>query len=85
MEHERGAFKVKLPDRPTQLRNGSKFMGSIPRAAADVPRMSKIPCQNFSQTVSVAQKIDSLPPKHTFFQTKYWAENPGIFEMHDNF
>jgi hypothetical protein len=33
MEHERGAFKVKLPDRPTQLRNGLKFTGSIPLAA----------------------------------------------------
>jgi hypothetical protein len=30
MEHERGAFKVKLPDRPTRLRNSWKFTGSIP-------------------------------------------------------
>jgi hypothetical protein len=30
MEHERGAFKVKLPDRATQLRNDRKFTSSIP-------------------------------------------------------
>jgi hypothetical protein len=41
MEHERGAFKVKLPNRPTQLRNGSKFTVSIPRAAAAVLRKQK--------------------------------------------
>jgi hypothetical protein len=29
MEHERGAFKVKLPNRSAQLRNGWKFTGSI--------------------------------------------------------
>jgi hypothetical protein len=41
MEHERGAFKVKLPNRPTQLRNGWKFTVSIPRAAAGVLRNRK--------------------------------------------
>jgi hypothetical protein len=38
MEHERGAFKVKLPNRPTQLRNGWKFTGSISRTAVGVSR-----------------------------------------------
>jgi hypothetical protein len=37
MEHERGAFKVKLPNRPTQLRNGWKFMGSIPESPLACP------------------------------------------------
>jgi hypothetical protein len=41
MEHERGAFKVKLLNRLTQLRNGSEFMGSIFRSAAGVLQMSK--------------------------------------------
>ena len=42
MEHERGAFKVKLPNRPTQLRNGWKFTVSIPRAAAGGFEIEKI-------------------------------------------
>jgi hypothetical protein len=41
MEHERGAFKVKLPNRPTQLRNGWKFTVSILRATAGVLRKRK--------------------------------------------
>jgi hypothetical protein len=41
MEHERGAFKVKLPNRPMQLRNGWKFTGSIPPAAASMLRKQK--------------------------------------------
>jgi hypothetical protein len=42
MEQERGAFKVKLPNRPTQLRNGSEFTGSIFRTAADLAPNAKL-------------------------------------------
>jgi len=41
MEHERGAFKVKLPNRPTQLRNGWKFTGSMSRTAVGALRKRK--------------------------------------------
>jgi hypothetical protein len=51
-----------------------------PRAhAAD----AKIPCRNFSQLATDAQKIDSLPSKHTFFWTKKWAGVSGVFAIGD--
>ena len=67
MEHERGAFKVKLPDRPTQLRNDRKFTSSISPDRGRRASEPKIWCRNFSQIGLNAQKIDSLPPRHTFF------------------
>jgi len=71
MEQERGAFKVK----PARLADAVKKWLEIhefhpPCRCRHAPD-AKILCRNFSQNISIAQKIDSMPPKHTFFRTKY--------------
>jgi hypothetical protein len=68
MEHERGAFKVKPATSADAVKKWLEIHGFHPPCGHCRPAsIAKIPCQNFSQTTLIAQKIDSLPSKHTFF------------------
>jgi hypothetical protein len=67
MEHERGAFKVKPARSADAVKKWLEIHGFHPLRHCRRASIAKISCRNFSQTIHVAQKIDSLPPKHTFF------------------
>jgi hypothetical protein len=67
MEHPRGAFKA----------NSARIVRAVKETVsrATLLRPSSNPndqnsCNNFSQITAFAQKIDSLPSKHTFFRSK---------------
>jgi hypothetical protein len=67
MEHKRGAFKVNS----ARVVRAVKEPGQPDHAAAPVRNPNdQNSCKKFSQIATFAQKIDSLPPKHTFFQSK---------------
>jgi hypothetical protein len=67
MEHPRGAFKA----------NSARFVRSVKELLTQPRRrpLASNPndqnsCKKFSQIAMIAQKLGSLPPKHTFFQSK---------------
>jgi len=67
MEHWRGAFKVNY----AQVVRAVKETGQ----PAAIDALARNPndqnsCKKFSQIAAFAQKIDRLPPKHTFLQSK---------------
>jgi hypothetical protein len=67
MEHKRGAFKVNS----THVVRAVKETGQQARTVAPVRNSNdQNSCKKFSQIATFAQKIDSLLPKHTFFQSK---------------
>jgi hypothetical protein len=67
MEHLRGAFKANSVDVAREV----KETGRPGRVAAPVRDSNdQKSCKKFSQIAVFAQKIDGLPPKHTFSQSK---------------
>jgi hypothetical protein len=67
MEHKRGAFKVNS----VRVVRAVKETALLGHAAAPVRNPNdQNSCKKFSQIATLAQKIDSLPPKHTFLQSK---------------
>jgi hypothetical protein len=67
MEHLRGAFKA----------NSARFVRSVKELLTQSRRRPLVSnpndqnsCKKFSQIATIALKLDSLPPKHTFFQSK---------------
>jgi hypothetical protein len=58
MAYERGAFKV----------NCCIALNALSQVAPP-----KYLCRKFSQSVTFAQKIHSLPLRHTFLSPNYWA------------
>jgi hypothetical protein len=67
MEHPRGAFKA----------NSARFVRAVKETGQpDTPPPpvsnpnDQNSCNKFSQIAAFAQKIDSLPPKHTFLWSK---------------
>jgi hypothetical protein len=64
MEHLRGAFKANS----VAVVGEVKETGRPGRVAAPVRDSNdQNSCKKFSQIAVLAQKIDCLPPKHTFF------------------
>ena len=67
MEHKRGAFKVNS----TPVVRAVKETGPPATPAAPLRNPNdQNSCKKFSQIAAVAQKIDRLPLKHTFRQSK---------------
>jgi len=67
MEHERGAFK----GNSARVVRAVKETGQPGHAVAPVSNPNdQNSCKKFSQIAAFAQKIDSLPSKHTFSQSK---------------
>ena len=67
MEHLRGAFKVNS----VRVVREVKETGQPDPLAAPVSNPNdQNSCKKFSQIAMIAQKLGSLPPKHTFFQSK---------------
>jgi hypothetical protein len=67
MEHLCGAFKVNSVGVAREV----KETGQPDPLAAPVRNPNdQNSCKKFSQIARIAQKIDSLPPEHTFLQSK---------------
>jgi hypothetical protein len=67
MEHKRGAFKVNS----TPVVRAVKETGPPDHVVAPVRNPNdQNSCKKFSQIATFAQKLDSLPPKHTFQPSK---------------
>jgi hypothetical protein len=67
MEHKRGAFKVNC----VRIVRSVKETDQPDHPVAPVSNPNdQNSCKKFSQITAFAQKIDSLPSKHTFFQSK---------------
>jgi hypothetical protein len=67
MEQSHGAFKVNSA-RVARAVKGNRSAG--PRGARAPGPNDQKACKKFSQIAAFAQKIDRLPPKHTFTQSK---------------
>jgi hypothetical protein len=67
MEHLAGAFKVNS----AHVVRAVKETGQPDPASAPVRNPNdQNSCKKFSQIATFAQKLDSLPPKHTFWPSK---------------
>jgi hypothetical protein len=67
MEHKRRAFKVNSV-RVVRAVKETALAGTL--AALVRGPNDQNSCKKFSQIATFAQKIDGLPSKHTFFQSK---------------
>jgi hypothetical protein len=67
MEHLCGAFKVNSAHVVRAVKETVQPTGLV---APVRNRNDQKSCKKFSQIAAIAQKIDSLPPKHTFLQSK---------------
>jgi hypothetical protein len=67
MEHSRDAFKANSA-RPVRAVKETGQRTTL-RPLSNNPN-DQNSCNKFSQITTIAQKIDALPSKHTFFQSK---------------
>jgi hypothetical protein len=71
MAHAGGAFKVNSAARAGAVKESSRLRALVARSKNPNDQNS---CKKFSQIAAFAQKIDSLPPKHTFS----WAKKQAV-------
>jgi hypothetical protein len=67
MEHLRGAFKTNSAPVVREVKETGR-PGHVAAPVRDSNDQNS--CKKFSQIAMFAQKIDGLPPKHTFLQSK---------------
>jgi hypothetical protein len=67
MEHLRGAFKANYAPVVCEVKETGR-LGHVAAPVRDSNDQNS--CKKFSQIAMFAQKIDGLPPKHTFSRSK---------------